>query len=78
MNYGTYRLGHAPVIICLYHVDIDASMIQQRIGVDIVRDRLKRNHVLVDQILNLVFEVDTILSIMSNAVGVITHLWSGL
>ena len=47
-------------------------MIWQRISVDIGCDCLNKNHFLVDQILNLVLEVDfTILSIMSNAVGVI-------
>ena len=46
-------------------------MIRKKIGVDIVRSHLKGNHFFVDQILNLVFEVDLILSIMSNVVGVI-------
>ena len=46
-------------------------MIWQRITVDIGRDRLKRDHVLIDQVLDFMFQVDTVLGIMSNTVGVI-------
>ena len=72
MNNWSYHLGHTPIIVRLYHIDIDASMIRQRVGVDIRRSCLKRDHLLVDQILNLVLEVDTVLSIMPNTVGMIS------
>ena len=72
MDSRNYHLSHALVIIHLYHIDIDASMIWQRISVDIGLGCLKRHHFLVDQILNIVFEIDTTLSIMSNVFGVIS------
>ena len=78
MNNWSYHLSHKLIIIRLYHVDIDASMIRQRVGVDIRRNCLKRDHLLVDQILNLVLEVDAVFCIMSNNVGWYAHLWSGL
>ena len=55
-------------MVCLYYVDIDASMIRQRVGVDIRRGYLKKDHLLVDQILNLMLEVDEVFTIMSNSV----------
>ena len=47
-------------------------MIQQRICVDVRRRRLERDHFLVDQILDLVLKIDTVLSVMSNSVGMIS------
>ena len=47
-------------------------MIRQRIGIDVRRRRLERDHFLVDQILDLVLKIDTVFSVMSNAVGMIS------
>ena len=71
MNYWIYDLSYTPLIIRLYHVDIDTFMIRQTVGVDIRSGWLDRNHLLVDQILNLVLEVDAVHGIISNIVGVI-------
>ena len=71
MNYWIYDLSYTPLIIRLYHVDIDTFMIRQTVGVDIRRGCLERNHLLVDQILNLVLKVDVVLGIMSDTIGVI-------
>ena len=72
MHNWIYHLSPASIIVCLYHVDFDASMIRQRAGVDIRRGCLKRDHILVDQILNLMLEVNAVFSIMSNIVGMIS------
>jgi len=48
-----YCLYHAPIIIYRYHIDSDASMIWERITIDIGRDCLKRDHVLVNKVLDL-------------------------
>ena len=47
-------------------------MIQQRIRVDVRRCRLEGDHFLVDQILDLVLKIDTVFSVMSNIVGMIS------
>ena len=44
-------------------------MIRQRIGIDVRRRRLEGDHFLVNQILDLVLKIDTVFSVMSNAVG---------
>ena len=72
MHNWSYHLSPTPFIFCLYHVDIGAPMIRQRVGVEIRRDCLKRDHFLVDQILSLMLEVDAVFSIMSNTVGIIS------
>ena len=46
-------------------------MIRQRICIDVRLRRLKGDHFLVDQILDLVLKIDTVFSIMSNTVGMI-------
>ena len=47
-------------------------MIRQRIDIDVRRRRLEGDHFLVDQILDLVLKIDTVFSIMSNTVGMIS------
>ena len=47
-------------------------MIWQRVRVDVWRSRLKGDHFLVNQILDLVLDVDAVFSIMSNTVGMIS------
>ena len=47
-------------------------MIWQWIRVDIWRCRLKGDHFLVNQVLDLVLEIDTVFYIMSNTVGMIS------
>ena len=47
-------------------------MIRQWIGIDVRLHRLKGDHFLVDQILDLVLKIDIVLSVMSNAVGMIS------
>ena len=47
-------------------------MIWQQIRVDIWRRRLKGDHFLVNQVLDLVLEIDTVFCIMSNSVGMIS------
>ena len=74
MHNWSYHLSHTLIIICLYHIDINASMIRHRVGVNIRHDFLKREHLYVDQILNLVLEIDAVFSIMYNTVGVISTL----
>ena len=46
-------------------------MIWQQIRVDIWRRRLKGDHFLVNQILDIMLEIDTVFCIMSNSVGMI-------
>ena len=47
-------------------------MIRQRVGVEIWCRWLERDYLLVNQVLNFVLEVDTILSIMPNIVGMLS------
>ena len=47
-------------------------MIRQHIRVDVRRCRLEGDHFLVDQILDLVLKIDTVFSVMSNTVGIIS------
>ena len=47
-------------------------MIWQRIHVDVWRRGLKRDHFLVNLVLDLVLEIDTIFCIMSNTVGMVS------
>ena len=72
MDNRSYHFGHAAVIIHIYQ--INASTVRERIGVYIGHENIKRNHLLIDQILNLVLKVYAILVIMSNAIGVICTL----
>ena len=53
-------------------------MILQRICINIRRRRLEGDNFLVDQVLDLVLEINTIFCIMSNTVGMISTsvLWS--
>ena len=46
-------------------------MIRQRICIDVRLRRLKGDHFLVDQILDLVLKSNTVFSVMSNTVGMI-------
>ena len=63
MNNQSYLLCHISVIICLYHFDVGASIIRQRIGFAIGRGFLKRNHFLVDHILKEFLEVDVMVTL---------------
>ena len=72
MNDGSNYLRSAPVFICLDHIDIVASMIRQRVCVDIWCRQLERDYLLINQVLNFVLEVDTIFSIVPDAVGIIS------
>ena len=47
-------------------------MIWQWVRVDVWCRRLKGNHFLVNQVLDLVLEIDTVFCIMSNTVGMIS------
>ena len=47
-------------------------MIWQRIRVDVWRRRLKRNYLLINQVLDFVLKVDAIFRVMSNTVGMIS------
>ena len=47
-------------------------MIWQRIRVDVWHRKLKGDHFLVNQVLDLVLEIDTVFCIMSNTVGMIS------
>ena len=74
---GIVLLGKATdsfpaIFVCFYHVGVSTPMIWQRIRVDVRRRRLKGDHFLVNQILDLVLEVDAVFSIMSNTVGMIS------
>ena len=73
---GIVLLGKATdsfpaIFVCFYHVGVFTPMIRQQIRVDVRRRRLKGDHFLVNQILDLVLEVDAVFSIMSNTIGVI-------
>ena len=68
MNDWINHFCYTPVIIYLDHIDIVAPMIRQWVGIDICCRWLERDYLLVNQILNFVLEVDTILSIMPNTV----------
>ena len=47
-------------------------MIWQPICIDIWRRRLKRNYLLIDQVLDFVLKVDEIFRVMSNTIGMIS------
>ena len=74
MNNRDYHLYHAPIIVRLYHIDIETSMIWQRISVKVGCNYHEEDHVLVDYILGFVLDVDRVLSIMPNALRVICTL----
>ena len=72
MNDLSNHFRSTRIIVYLDHIDIASPMIWERVGVDIWCRWLDKDYLLVNQILNFVLDVDRILSIMPNTVGMIS------